>query len=123
MMSIHHDVSRNSLSDQEHVQLLLARLWAAEHALAAEIAEDLHISGGVAQVLARMRIDEVIDGPCEAADGDLVAGYPNESYCSKCWALVTPDTAQAECGDDDLFKTCVYCGQAAWSEDEWQEAA
>lgn len=112
MMSVDYDVPGNSSSDQEHVQLLLARLWAAEHALAADIAEDLHISKGAAQVLARMRIDEVIDGPREVADGDLVAGYPNESYCSKCWALISPDTAPADFGGE-LFESCAYCGQLA----------
>lgn len=112
MKATHSRCAAEPVNEREHVQLLLARLWAAEYALAVEIARDLGVSEAGAQVLARMRIEEVIDGAPEAP-GDLVVGYPNESYCSKCWALVTPDTAQHFCSEGDLFESCVYCGRLA----------
>lgn len=111
----------DSSDDLAHLQLVLARLWAAEKALATEIAEGLEISENAAQVLARMRIDEMIDGRCGEGESDFVAGYRNESYCRQCWALVTPDPVPM--ADYELFDACTFCGQAAYSGDDWRDAA
>jgi hypothetical protein len=105
---------------REHLQLLLARLWAAEHALAEEIAAGLEVSEECAIVLARMRIDELIEGRREAG-AEIATSRTSESYCESCWALVASERAVRP--PNDLFTTCVYCGQAAHSDDEWQDAA
>ena len=123
MTAAANDLARKPASDREHLQLLLARLWAAEHALATEIAEGLEISENAAQVLARMRIDEMVDGRRHEGDGDLVPGYRNESYCRRCWALVTPDTVRMTDHECALFDACILCGQAAYSGDDWGDAA
>lgn len=122
MTAQHHDFAGDRSTDRVHVELLLARLWAAKHALAAEIAQNLEISENAAQVLARIRIDEVIDS-YDATDDDLVPAYPNESYCRQCWALVASEPARQAGCKCELFERCIYCGQPAHSDDEWEEAA
>lgn len=109
-------------SDREHLQRLLSRLWAAEHALAEEISESLAVSEACALVLARMRIDELIESG-RRADDELAETRRSESYCDKCWALLSPTTSARIAAADEVFATCVFCGQPAYSEHEWQDAA
>lgn len=121
--ALHWEWAGESSKDRAHLQLLLARVWAAEHALAGEIAEGLKVSEKAALVLARMRIEEVIGGSGGESDDDHVHGYPNESYCRRCWALLTPDTPRVTDSEGDFFDTCIYCGRATHSEDEQEKAA
>lgn len=122
--ALHREWAGDPLNDHAHLQLLFARLWAAEHALAEEIAEGLRVSDNAALVLARMRIEEVIgrSGGGES-DDDHVHGYPNESYCRRCWALLTPDTPRVTDSEGDFFDTCIYCGRPAHSDDGQERAA
>ena len=109
-------------NDREHLELLLTRLAAAEHALAEEIRDSLEVSAECAALLARIRIDELIDA--RRQDGlefTLVTG--SESYCESCWALLTPGTPARVRPGNELFSRCAYCGQAVGVDDEWQEAA
>jgi len=108
--------------DVKHLRLLLARLSASEQALADEIADSLEVSAECAALLARMRIDELIDARREAG-AELATSRASESYCESCWALLTPETSPRTRPGNELFATCVYCGQAAYSDDEWQDAA
>jgi hypothetical protein len=122
--ALHREWAGGPSNDRAHLQLLLARLWAAERALAGEIAEGLEVSENAALILARMRIEEVIGGSGGgASDDDHVHGYPNESYCQRCWALLTPDTPRVTDSEGDFFDTCIYCGRPAHPEDEQEKAA
>ena len=109
-------------SDREHLQRLLSRLWAAEHALAEEIAGSLAVSEECALVLARMRIDELIESG-RRADDELAEKRGDEFYCEQCWALLSPASSTPAVAAGEVFATCVYCGQPAYSEHEWQDAA
>lgn len=117
--ALHREWAGDPLNDHAHLQLLFARLWAAEHALAEEIAEGLRVSEDAAQVLARMRIEEVIGsfGNGER-DDDRVHAYRNESYCRRCWALLTPDTPRVSVSEGDFFDTCIYCGRPTHLEEQ-----
>jgi hypothetical protein len=111
-----------SESDRQHLRLLLARFWAAERLLAGEIANSLEVSEECAVLLARMRIDELIEGRRTSGE-KLATSLAGESYCESCWALLTPETGTWARPAQELFAACVYCGQAAYSDDEWQDAA
>lgn len=121
--ALHRERAGDPSDENAHLRLLLARLWAAEHALAIEIAAGLDVSKEAALVLARMRIEEVVVGGSGSgeSEADRVHAHPNVSYCRRCWALLTPDTPLV-IGERELFETCSYCGQAAYSEEEGRAA-
>lgn len=96
--------------DRAHLQLLLARLGAAEQALAEEIADHLEVSERAALILARMRIEDLADVR-GCTDREFRSGHGGESYCEGCWALLTPATeSPVAVRPRELFGTCVYCG-------------
>lgn len=107
-------------SDREHLQLLLARLAAATHALAEDVAASLEVSDQTALALARLRIDEVIGGRDDRYV-DLLRANRNDSLCGRCRALLVPDTGGRADRDVELFEACMYCGQAANSDAEWKD--
>jgi hypothetical protein len=107
---------------RDHLQLLFARLRAAEDALAEEIADNLDVSEHCSLLLARMRIADLAVGRHKTGI-ELAPGQAGEYYCESCWALLTQETGAQLPRESELFATCVYCGQAVYSDHDWRDAA
>jgi hypothetical protein len=92
-----------------HLEMLVARYRAAEHALVVAFGENLSIGAEQAELVVRTLIEVTIESQARGAGGNERV-YLNQPVCERCWRALHPSRVAVRAASAVREETCAFCG-------------